>query len=124
MLTKLDKNARKKTNLYAAFCLAFASFLRIGEFTWARGELNSEFQSWHITRGSVSLSEGRLQLSLPASKTDLFQQGVTLTITATGDKSCAIAASRHLFDRFPTPLNSGIVAPNYFMKNECKTREQ
>lgn len=106
MLTRLDKNTRKGANLYAAFCLAFAGFLRMGEFTWARGELNSEFQNWYITRGSVLLSEDRLQLSLPASKTDPFRQGVTLTIAATGDEACAVAALRHLFDRFPAPLNS------------------
>ena len=56
----------------------------MGEFTWARGELNADFQNWYITRGSVLLSEDRLQLSLPASKTDPFRQGVTLTIAATG----------------------------------------
>lgn len=106
MLTRLDKNTRKGASLYAAFCLAFAGFLRMGEFTWARGELNADFQNWYITRGSVLLSEDRLQLSLPASKTDPFRQGVTLTIAATGDNACAVAALKHLFSRFPAPLNS------------------
>ena len=106
MLARLDKNTRKGANLYAAFCLAFAGFLRMGEFTWARGELNPDFRNWHITWGSVQLSDDRLQLSLPASKTDPFRQGVTLTIAATGDEACAVAALIHLFARFPAPLNS------------------
>lgn len=78
----------------------------MGEFTWARGELNADFQNWYITRGSVLLSEDRLQLSLPASKTDPLGQGVTLTIAATGDNACAVAALKHLFSRFPAPSNS------------------
>lgn len=106
MLARLDKNTRKGANLYAAFCLAFAGFLRMGEFTWARGELNPDFRNWHITRGSVLLSDDRLQLSLPASKTDPFRQGITHTIAATGDEACAVAALKYLFARFPTPLNS------------------
>lgn len=107
MLTRLDKNTRKGASLYAAFCLAFAGFLHMREFIWARGELNADFQNWYITRESVLLSDDRLQLSLPVSKTDLFRQGVTLTIAATGDNACAVAlALKHLFSRFPAPSNS------------------
>ena len=106
MLARLDRNTRKRANLYAAFCLAFAGFLRMGEFTWARGELNPDFWNRHIMRGSVLLSDDRLQLSLPASKTDPFRQGVTLTIAATGDEACAVTALKHLFARFPASLNS------------------
>lgn len=72
ILTRLDKNTRKGANLCTAFCLAFGGFLRMGEFTWIQGELNSEFQNWYITCGLVLLSEDRLQLSLPAFKTDPF----------------------------------------------------
>lgn len=106
MLARLDKNTRKGTNLYAAFCLAFAGLLRMGEFTWARRELTPDFRNWHMTRGSILLSDDRVQLSLPVSKTDPFRQGVTLTISATGDEACAVAALKHLFARFPAPLNS------------------
>lgn len=41
--------------MHASFCLAFAVFLRVGEFTWSRAEHNASFQQWHITRGSVFL---------------------------------------------------------------------
>ena len=33
MLAQLDKNNQKKANLYTAFCLVFAEFLQMGEFT-------------------------------------------------------------------------------------------
>lgn len=93
-------------SLYPAICLAFAGFLHMGEFTWARGELNAKFQTWYITQGSVLLSEDWVQLSLPASKTDPFRQVVTLTIAATGGEACAVAALKQLFGKFPAPLNS------------------
>lgn len=108
MLTRLDKNTRRGANLHAALCLAFAGFLQMGEFTWARGELNPDFRNWYITRGLVLLSDDRLQLTLPVSKTDPFRQGVTLTIAATGDEACAVAALTHLFAQFPAPLNSSL----------------
>lgn len=57
MLTRLGKNRQKKASLYAPFCLQFAGFLPMGEFTWARGELNTDFQNWYIIRESVLLSE-------------------------------------------------------------------
>lgn len=78
----------------------------MGEFTWARGELNAEFQNWYITQGSVLLGEDWVQLSLPASKTDPFRQVVTLTIATTGGEACAVVALKHLFGKFPAPLNS------------------
>ena len=56
--------------------------------------------------GLVLLSDDQLQLSLSASKTDRFCQGVTLTIATTGDKACAVAALKYLFAWFFTPLNS------------------
>ena len=48
----------------------------MGEFNY--DEVDSDFSSWHLTRGSISLQEDRLVLVLPASKTDPFRQEVTL----------------------------------------------
>ena len=71
----------------------------MGEFTYDRGEC--DFNSWNLTRGSVSLSEDRLSLVHPASKTDLFCRGVTLTISAALDEACAIKSLRNLSEQFP-----------------------
>ena len=92
--------------MHASFCLAFAAFLRIGEFTWSRADRSASFQQWHITRGSVLLHPDHLQLSLPSSKTDTFRAGVTLTIAAAFDEACAVSSIRNLFTRFPHPQNS------------------
>ena len=106
ILARLNRNTRKGANLYTAFCLAYAGFLQMGKFTWACGEFNPAFWNWHITRGLVLLSDDRLQLSLPASKIHPLRQRVTLTVAATGDKTCAVAALKHLFAQFLAPLNS------------------
>ena len=73
IVSTFDQNSLRGATLHAAFCLAFAAFLRIGEFTWEENMWGDDFAQWHITRGSLLLSEGRLQLTLPASKTDPFR---------------------------------------------------
>ena len=94
--------------MYAAFCLAFAGFLRAGEFTYSahNWEHDEEFHKWFLTRRSVNFYDDYIELSLPASKTDPFRQGVTLTIAATGDEACAVAALRRLFHDWPASLSA------------------
>lgn len=41
MLPQLDQRSREGATFYAAFCLAFASFLRIGEFTYTAKDRSS-----------------------------------------------------------------------------------
>jgi integrase len=36
ILALLDRNQPNEMTPYAAFCLAYAGFLRVGEFTWAK----------------------------------------------------------------------------------------
>ena len=99
LISRFDQTTFEGANLHAAFCLAFAGFLRMGEFTYDKVEGN--FSSWNLTQGSVSLLGDRLLLVLPASKTDPFRQGVTLTISAANDEACAVKSLRNLFERFP-----------------------
>ena len=114
LLEFLDQRSYRGATLYAAFCLAFAAFLRIGEFTWEAHQWapgDSDFASWHATRRSIAFGPtdsddhhpDRLFFTLPTSKTDPFRQGVTITIAAANDSACAVSALHLLFTRWPSP---------------------
>ena len=103
LISRFDQTTLEGANLHAAFCLAFAGFLRMGEFTYNKVE--SDFSSWNLTRGSVSLSEDRLFLVIPSCKTDPFRRGITLTISAANDEACVVTSLNNLFTRFPKANN-------------------
>ena len=106
MLPYFNRRTREGATLHAAFCLAFAAFLRVGEFTYSAKDLNDpDFSQWFLTRRSVTLHEDHLELTLPASKTDPFRRGITLNIAASGDNACPVRALRHLF-RWEAPSDS------------------
>nr|QBH67499.1 hypothetical protein UE_1433 [Ustilago esculenta] len=73
----------------AAFCLAFACFLRAGELTGG-----AEDPSAQLTVGSVSFATDRSHatVTLPASKTDPFRRGAKLTAPAVRTSTCAVSA--------------------------------
>ena len=107
LLPLFNRATRGGITMYAAFYLAFAGFLRAGEFTYTAHDLsNSEFHKWFLTRRSVRFHDEYIELTLPASKTDPFRQGVTLTIAATGDEAYAVTALRRLFRDWPAPLSA------------------
>ncbi|SPO28309.1 uncharacterized protein UTRI_04706 [Ustilago trichophora] len=74
----------------AAFCLAFACFLRSGELTWEAEGPNV------LTVASVSFAQddSHVTVTLPASKMDPFRQGATLTAPAVNLSTCAVSALR------------------------------
>ena len=86
----------------AAFTLAFAAFLRVGEFTYrvADSPAGIVFRKWHLTKSSIQLREREgitfMELTLPASKTDPFRHGIRLTIAASNDAGCPIQAMKDL----------------------------
>jgi len=86
--------------LRAAFTLAFASFLRVGEFTYreADTDLGTLFHKWFITKASIKISDDSayMELTLPASKTDPFRKGIKLTMAATQDEGCPVEAMKRL----------------------------
>ena len=51
----------------------------------------------------MKLYRDHLELTLPASKTGPFRQGITLHIGGTNDLACAVRALRHLFQEFLAP---------------------
>jgi hypothetical protein len=111
ILARFDTNTQEGATYHAAFCTAFAGFLRVGEFTWTSAEWllgAGDFSTWHVTRRSVQFldDDSRLYLTLPASKTDPFRMGITITIAAASDAACPVKSLRHLFDRYPLPTFS------------------
>ena len=106
ILATFDTNTQRRATYHAAFSLAFASFLRMGEFTWSAIDQQEAFAQWHMTRAAVSFAENQIYLQLPASKTDLFRQGVKLTIAAANNKACAVNSLKNLYNRFPTSLHA------------------
>ena len=107
LLPHFNRHTKRGATLQAAFCLAFAAFLRVGEFTYTAKDLeDEEFAKWFLTRRSVRLYEDHLELTLPASKTDPFRQGITLTVAATNDEACTVRALRHLFQQWPAAPTS------------------
>ena len=84
----------------AAFTLAFAAFLRVGEFPYRETDLNlgPTFRNWFLTESSINWIEGEahMELTLPASKTDPFRHGIQLLIAGSNDAGCPVAAMRPL----------------------------
>jgi hypothetical protein len=106
-----------QANLYAAFCLAFAGVLRVGDFTWSKGDYNPgyplAFARQHLTWRLVDIQSDRLLLTIPTSKTDPFRHGVTITISPAPDAACPLAAIQNLRALTQVdPLQPLFVRPN------------
>ena len=124
LVSLFDQNTLYGATMHSAFCLAFAAFLRVGEFTYDPADRTRDFYQWHVTRDSVSLADDHLELSLPASKTDPFRRGITLHIAAAGDKACPVASFSHLFSHFPsTPRSPLFDTGEAAFTRRCVTNE-
>jgi hypothetical protein len=73
------------------FTLAFTSFFRRGEFTYPALALVNRhcLQQELLTIPRVSLATDHLLLVVPKSKTDNFNQGITIRVARVGDAVCA-----------------------------------
>jgi len=101
LLCHLQGSDYDKVTLRAAFSLAFAAFLRVGEFTYMESDkqLGSSFSKWFLTKSSIQVAcnDSHMELTIPVSKTDPFRKGVTVTIAATQDEGCPVRAIRQLW---------------------------
>lgn len=96
--------------LTAAYTLAFAAFMRCGEFTFpsAKTPVNAGI---HLTRRSITFIPSiedatHVELNMPASKTDPFRMGVTILVSAApGASTCPVTALTRLYRLLP--LDSG-----------------
>lgn len=107
-----DLNLIENLNFDAAIKLAWAGFLRTGEFTVNSGKNFDPTEN--LCRSAVEFipnitDPSHIRLTLPASKTDPFRKGVSILIARAPPEAastCAVLALRSLFLRDPQPLSS------------------
>jgi len=102
ILSALGNTSYNEAVTRAVFSLAFAAFLRVGEFTCWQTDIHTGplFRNWFLTKNSILLKELRgeefIELTLPASKTDPFRHGIQRTIAASNHAGCPVCAMKHL----------------------------
>ena len=107
-ITSPDAPTADELNLNTACKVAFAGFLRSGEFLHD-DRLNREtFESTSLTRSDVTFAENDeyARLRLKRSKTDTLFKGVDILLAATGTPTCPVHALRQLFQLDPRPDNA------------------
>ena len=94
--------------------MAFAGFLRAGEFTWETWN-NLSSQS-HLARKHITFSaDGSVTLVLPFSKTDPYGKGTAIHLSQANSTLCPVQALTTLFCKQPKlpndPLFSRTLGP-------------
>jgi len=88
-------------NVKSALCVAFAAFLRSGDFTWDTWSSDSHLS--RLSRKHVAFHTASVTLTLPSSKTDPFCAGVDIHLAYSPlSPLCPVTALRSLFTRYPT----------------------
>jgi hypothetical protein len=106
------RNDEDGINLKSALCVAFAAFLRSGEFTWSSWS-GKHYQS-HLSRCHVIFKKDSVVLTLPASKTDPFRHGADIHLASSPSSPlCPVAALQTLFQRHPRPPTDPLFSRAY-----------
>lgn len=97
-----NETLNTQLSLNAAFTLAFAAFLRMGEFTWPDTHAHSrDFSRLHAAQKHVTFLTDHLLLTLPMSKTDKGNKGITIPVAKIDGPLCPYAHMKLLFDSRP-----------------------
>lgn len=90
-----------------AFKVAFAGFLRMGEFTYNKAELKDRttFQKERPLLGEVVIKPSHATFTLKRSKKSQFQ-GVSIRLARTGSSTCPVAALEALRRHDTRPIDS------------------
>ena len=100
-------------NVKAALCVAFAAFLRSGEFTWDSPWIENSHES-NLSRKHVGFnSNNSITLTLPVSKMDPYRTGVTIQLASSPSPLCPVAALKHLYRSFPRSPTRPLFARPY-----------
>lgn len=109
-------------NHNTVFIVAWAGFLRSGEFTYTAQALEDPiFIQTHLTRSNITFEENYQYaiLRLKFSKTDYDHTGVEIVLAATGDTLCPVGALKELFALDPMPPQ----APLFSLQGKPYTRK-
>ena len=94
-------------NITVAFKVAFAGFLRLGEFTYSTADLSRPraFSAAKVKRNDIKFfaDSTYATLTLPRSKTDIRHKGVRIILAATGEPTCPVRALQRLCEVDPRP---------------------
>lgn len=97
---EMTANLLDDLNFATACRVAFAGFLRLGEFTYRTEDLNkrSIFLATKLTRSDIRLSSSldHAQLTIKRSKTDRRHEGVQIILAKSGDRACPVDALQKL----------------------------
>lgn len=105
-----------KLNIYAAFKIAWAGFMQLGELFYTEAEKQSAFfKDLHLIRSDVTFSESDqyATLRLKQSKTDVHHTGVLIMLAATNSLCCLVHALCCLFTHNPQSPSSCFFTYNY-----------
>ena len=108
-------------NIDTVFKIARAGFLRLGEITYSPADLKkSSFINLKVTRSDVRFAENDQYavLRLKRSKTDVKHTGVQIILSATGERTCPVAALRRLFNH----VKRSASAPLFMLSNAAFSR--
>ncbi len=104
LLCQFDQSIIEETTWHASFCLTFASFLRMSEFTWSQSNKTFDFKQWHLIRSSIIFQNDFLQLILLSFKIDSFRREMTLIIAVVDNEACVKHSLINLFSKFSASL--------------------
>ena len=88
-------------NVKSALCVAFAAFLRSGEFTWDAPWTGKSHESNLSRKHVVFHSNDSITLTLPASKTDPYRKGVIIQLASSPSPLCPVTALNRLYNLYP-----------------------
>ncbi|KNZ81095.1 Integrase/recombinase xerD like protein, partial [Termitomyces sp. J132] len=121
----------RHTVIYAACCLAYSGLLRSGEFTTGKGgRFNPSLNLSHdcVTFQPNFANPTHARITLPASKTDPFRRGVTITVAAApGRPTCPVTALKAMFTELPREHDAPLfeqpdgkpLSYSYFVRSIC-----
>ena len=97
-------NDEEGINVKSALCVAFAAFLRSGEFTW--DTWSSQHHQSHLARKHVifNADSNSVTLILPVSKTDPYRKGIDIHLASSASALCPVTALKVLFITYPRSL--------------------